>query len=34
MSYFSNYSTNLKYYDDSNKSVVGKLKDETEGAAI
>ena len=34
MSYFSNYSTNLKYYDDSNKSVVGKQKDETEGAAI
>ena len=34
MSYFSNYSTNLKYYDDSNKSVVGKQKDKTEGAAI
>ena len=34
MSYFSNYWTNLKYYDDSNKSVVGKQKDETEGAAI
>ena len=28
---FRNY---LKYYDDSNKLVIGKLKDETGGAAI
>ena len=26
---FSNYSTKPKYYDDSNKLVVGKMKDET-----
>ena len=26
---FSNYSTNSKYYDDSNKLVIGKMKDET-----
>ena len=30
----SNYSTKLKYYDNSNKSVVGKIKDETAGVAI
>ena len=29
--YFSNYSANSKYYDNSNKSVVGKMKDETAG---
>ena len=26
---FSNYSAKSKYYDDSNKLVVGKMKDET-----
>ena len=31
---FSNYSTELKYDDDSNILVVGKLKDETAGVAI
>ena len=31
---FSNYSTKSKYYDDSNKLVVGKLKDETGGVVI
>ena len=31
---FSNYSTKLKYYDNSNKLVVGKMKDGTAGAAI
>ena len=31
---FSNYSAKSKYYDDSNKLVVGKMKDETSGAAI
>ena len=31
---FSNYSTNSKYYDSSNKLVVGKMKDETAGAAL
>ena len=31
---FSNYSTKSKYYDNSNKLVVGKMKDETAGAAI
>ena len=34
MSDFSNYSTKSKYYDSSNKLVIGKLKDETGGAAI
>ena len=28
------YSTKSKYYDDSNKLVVGKMKDETGGVAI
>ena len=28
---FSNYSTKSKYYDDSNKLVVGKMKHETGG---
>ena len=28
-----NYSTKSKYYDDSNKLVVRKIKDETAGAA-
>ena len=31
---FSNYSTKSKYYDDSNKLVVGKMKDKTGGAPI
>ena len=31
---FSNYSTKSKYYDNSNKLVVGKTKDETAGVAI
>ena len=28
---FSNYMTKSKYYDDSNKLVIGKIKDETGG---
>ena len=31
---FSNYSTKPKYYDNSNKLVVDKMKDETGGVAI
>ena len=31
---FSNYSTKPKYHDHSNKLVIGKMKDETAGAAI
>ena len=31
---FSNYSNKSKYYDNSNKLVVGKMQDETAGAAI
>ena len=31
---FSNYSTKSNYYDNSNKSVVVKKKDETAGVAI
>ena len=31
---FSNYSTKSKYYDNSNKLVIGKMKDETGGVAI
>ena len=31
---FSNYSAKSKYYDDSNKLVVGQMKDETTGVAI
>ena len=31
---FSNYSTKSKYYDDSNKLVIGKMKDETSCAGI
>ena len=31
---FSNYSTKSKYYDNSNKLVVGKMEDETTGVAI
>ena len=31
---FSNYSTKSKYYDNSTKLVVGKMKDETAGVAI
>ena len=29
-----NYSTKSKYYDNSNKLVIGKMKDETAVAAI
>ena len=32
--YFSNYSAKSKYYDDSKKIVVGKMKDKTGGVAI
>ena len=31
---FSNYSTKSKYYDDSNKLVSGKMKDETGGIPV
>ena len=31
---FSNCSNKSKYYDDSNKLVIGKMKDETGGVAI
>ena len=31
---FSNYSTKSKYYDNSNKLNIGKMKDETWGVAI
>ena len=31
---FSNYSTKSKYYDDSNKLLIGKMKDKTGGIAI
>ena len=31
---FSNYLTKSKYYDNSSKLVVGKMKDETAGVAI
>ena len=31
---FSNYSAKSKYYDDSNKLVASKMKDETAGVAI
>ena len=31
---FSNYSTKSKYYDNSNKLNIGKMKDETGGDAI
>ena len=31
---FSNYSTKRKYYDNSNKLLIGKMKDETPGVAI
>ena len=31
---FSNYSAESKYYDDSNKLVVGKMKDETDSVAL
>ena len=34
MFHFSNYSTKSKYYDSSNKLVVGKIKDETAGVGI
>ena len=31
---FSNYSAKSKYYDESNKLVVGKIKEDTAGVAI
>ena len=31
---FSNYLTKSKYYDNSDKLVVGRMKDETAGVAI
>ena len=31
---FSNYSTKSKYYDNSNKLVIGKMKNETGGFAV
>ena len=31
---FSNYSTKSKYNDNSNKLIIGKMKDETESNAI
>ena len=31
---FNSYSTKSKYYDRSNKLVIGKMKDETGGAAF
>ena len=31
---FKNYATKSKYYDNSNKLVGGKMKDETAGVAI
>ena len=31
---FSNYSTKSKYYNNSNKLVIGKMKHETRGVAI
>ena len=31
---FSNYSAKSKYYGDSNKLLIGKMKDETAGVAI
>ena len=31
---FSNYSVKSKYYDGSNKLVIGKMKDEIGGVAI
>ena len=31
---FINYSTESKYYDGSNKLVIGKMKDETKGVVI
>ena len=31
---FNNYFTKSKYYDDSNKLVIGKMKDKTGGVAI
>ena len=34
MFHFSNYSTKSKYYNNSNKSVIGKMKDETGSVAI
>ena len=32
--YLINYSTKSKYYDNSKKLIIGKMKDETAGVAI
>ena len=32
--YLINYSTKSKYYDNSKKLIIGKMKDETTGVAI
>ena len=32
--YFINYLTKSKYYDNSNKLIIGKMTDETAGVAI
>ena len=34
MFHFRNYSIKSKYYDNSSKLLVGKMKNETDGAAI
>ena len=34
MFHFSNYATKSNYYSDSNKLVIGKMKDETADVAI
>ena len=34
MFHFSNYSTKSKYYNDSNKLVIGEMKDKTGGIAV
>ena len=34
MFHFRNFSTKSKYYDDSNKLVVGKIKDKTVGVPL
>ena len=34
MFHLSNYSTESRYYDNSNKLLVGKMQDETAGVAI
>ena len=34
MFHFSNYSYNPKYYDNPNKLIAGKMKDETDSVVI